>query len=145
MSWEIILLYLWAWNSMHYWQKLYTKVKIFRLVNACIKIYHFWNQGSVFLQTLDHSSVSWDAIGCYNETHPIPHAIFETARLGFIQILHHCSVSWKKTPRYFFYLKPLILSTKIDHRSKIFGLLIGWVKIHQNSSCHIWNCRPAFL
>ena len=26
---------------------------------------------------------------------PISHAIFETTRSGFIQILHHCSVSWK--------------------------------------------------
>ena len=32
---------------------------------------------------------------------PIPHAIFETTRSGFIQILHHCSASWKITPVYF--------------------------------------------
>ena len=36
------------------------------------------------------------------KVHPIPHAIFETTRSGFIQILHHCSVSWKITPLYFF-------------------------------------------
>ena len=36
------------------------------------------------------------------KVHPIPHAIFETARSGFIQIFHHCSVSWKITPLYFF-------------------------------------------
>ena len=34
--------------------------------------------------------------------HPIPHAIFETTRSGFIQIMHHCSVSWKITPLCFF-------------------------------------------
>ena len=33
--------------------------------------------------------------------HPIPPAIFETAKSRFIQILHHCSVSWKITPLYF--------------------------------------------
>ena len=32
---------------------------------------------------------------------PIPRAIFETTRSGFIQILHHCSASWKITPVYF--------------------------------------------
>ena len=36
------------------------------------------------------------------KVHPIPHAIFETSRSGFIQVLHHCSVSWKITPLYFF-------------------------------------------
>ena len=29
------------------------------------------------------------------KVHPIPHAIFETARSRFVQILHHCSVSSK--------------------------------------------------
>ena len=36
------------------------------------------------------------------KVHPIRHAIFETTRSGFIQILHHCSVSWKITPLYLF-------------------------------------------
>ena len=35
------------------------------------------------------------------KVHPIAHAIFETARSGFIQILNHCSLSWKITPLYF--------------------------------------------
>ena len=33
---------------------------------------------------------------------PIPQAIFETTRSGFIQILHPCSVSWKINPLYIF-------------------------------------------
>ena len=32
----------------------------------------------------------------------------------------------------FFQLKPHILWTKIAHRSEIFGLFSGWVKIHEN-------------
>ena len=32
--------------------------------------------------------------------HPNPQTIFETIRSGFIQILHHCSMSWKITPLY---------------------------------------------
>ena len=39
-------------------------------------------------------------LGALMKVHPIPHAIFETTRSGFIQILHHCSVSWKITPPY---------------------------------------------
>ena len=36
------------------------------------------------------------------KVHPIPYTIFETTRSGFIQTLHHCSVSWKMTPVFFF-------------------------------------------
>ena len=36
------------------------------------------------------------------KVHPIPRASFETTRSRFSQILHHCSVSWKITPLYFF-------------------------------------------
>ena len=36
------------------------------------------------------------------KVHPIPHANFEAIRSRFIQILHHCSVSRKITPLYFF-------------------------------------------
>ena len=35
------------------------------------------------------------------KVHLMPHAIFETAKSGFIQNLHHCSVLWKITPLYF--------------------------------------------
>ena len=31
----------------------------------------------------------------------------------------------------FFWLKPHIVWTKLAHRSEMFGLLSGWVKIHQ--------------
>ena len=45
------------------------------------------------------------------KVHPIPHVIFETTRSGFIQILHHCSVSWKITPLLYFLLFWFILCT----------------------------------
>ena len=35
------------------------------------------------------------------KVYAIPHAIFETTRLGFIQILHHRSMPWKINPLYF--------------------------------------------
>ena len=65
------------------------------------------------------------------KVHPIPRAIFETKRSGFVQILHHCSVSLKVTPLYFLWLKLHIVWTKIAHQSEIFKLLSGWVKIRQ--------------
>ena len=43
-------------------------MQISRLATACTKIHqiprHFWNQESVFLQTLHYSSVSWDITLC---------------------------------------------------------------------------------
>ena len=57
------------------------------------------------------------------KVHPIPHASFETARSRFIQILHHFSQ--------YFLSQTFILWTKGAHRSEIFRLLSGWVKIHQ--------------
>ena len=88
---------------------------------------YFSSHMSVFHWILHHPSVSWHRIPlkcsnwniCFRQkepisvqffrllnalmkVHPIPHAIFETARSGFIQILYHCLVSWKITPLYFF-------------------------------------------
>ena len=59
---------------------------------------------------------------------PIPHASFETTRSRFTQILHLCSL--------YFLSQTLILWTKRAHRSEIFRLLSGWVKIHQ-ITCHV--------
>ena len=36
------------------------------------------------------------------KVHPISHAIFQTTKSGFIQILHYCLVSLKIKPLYFF-------------------------------------------
>ena len=49
----------------------------------------------------DYQCTIFRLLGALMEVHPIPHAIFETTRSRFIQILHHCSVSWKITPQYF--------------------------------------------
>ena len=46
----------------------------------------------------------------------------------------------------FFKLKPHILLAKIALQSDVFGLLSGWVKIHQIPHViHIWNHKPFFL
>ena len=92
------------WNflaeTLRFRQKEPIKVQVFRFFSALMKV------------------------------HPIPHASFETTRSMRIQILHHCSVSWKITPLYFL-SQTFILWTKTAHRSEIFKLLSGWVKTHQ--------------
>ena len=79
--------------KLHFGQKEPIKVQIFKFLSALMKV------------------------------HPIPHANFETTRLRFIQILHHCSL--------YFLSQTFILWTKRAHRSEIFRLLSGWVKIQQ--------------
>ena len=54
----------------------------------------FWQKESISVQL----SRLWRAV---IKVDPIPHVMFETTRSGFIQILHHCSVSWKITTLYF--------------------------------------------
>ena len=61
------------------------------------------------------------------KVHSIPHVSFETTRSRFTQILHLCSL---------YFLSQIILWTKRVHRSEIFRLLSGWVKIHQ-IPCHV--------
>ena len=41
----------------------------------------------------DHQFIIFRLLSALMKVHPIPHAIFETARSGFIKISHHCSVS----------------------------------------------------
>ena len=89
------------WNflpeTLHFGQKEPIKVQIFRFLSALMKV------------------------------HPIPHASFETTRSRFIQILYHCSVSWKITSLYFFYLKSLYFGQKelVEVKFSNFGE-VGW-------------------
>ena len=61
---------------------------------------------------------------------PIPDAIFETTRPGFIQIFFSVM---KDNFSVFLQLKPCTLWTKTGQRKEIFRLLSAWVKIHQIS------------
>ena len=67
VSWHIIPLKFFSWNIICLGQKEPISIKFFRLLSALVKV------------------------------HPIPHAIFETTRSWFTQILNHPSVSWKMT------------------------------------------------
>ena len=68
---------------------------------------------------------------CSNDSSPNSSCYFWNHKVSFIQILHHCSVSWKITPLYFFKLKLYVLSSKRAHRSENFRLLSGCVKFYQ--------------
>ena len=61
------------------------------------------------------------------KVYPTSHAILDTSRSGFIQILHHSSLSWKMTSLYFFSWTLIYFG----HESKLFRLLTDWLKIHQ--------------
>ena len=82
------------WNIICFWQKQPINAQYFRLCSVLIKV------------------------------HPIPHAIFESTKLGFVQILHHCSVSWKMTPLYFFSWNHIYFGQKRPMEVKF---LVFWV------------------
>ena len=63
--------------------------------------YEIFKMKHYMLWTKKPSKCNFSDLNALMKVHPIPHAIFETTRSGFIQILHHFSVSWKITPRYF--------------------------------------------
>ena len=90
------------WNflpeTLHFGQKEPIKVQIFRILSAWMKV------------------------------HPSPHVSFETTRLRFIQILQHCSVSWKITPLYFFYLTPLYFGQKEPIKVKLSNFWVVGLK-----------------
>ena len=80
---------------------------------------------------------------CSNESLPIPHAIFETRRSGFIQVLHHSSVSWKITPQYFF-SSNLIYFEQNSPSKRNFWTFEWLGEYSSNSTCHIWNHKSVY-
>ena len=73
-----------------------------------------------------HQSTIFQTFEWFNESSPNSSCHWSR----FIQILNHCSVSWKITPLYFL-AQTFILWTKRTNRSEIFTLLAGLVKICQ--------------
>ena len=160
VSWNIILPYFFISIFICFRQKNPIKVEFFRHSLARLKIsqIHYvilqvtsrfsfkfyitlqchgtslWNFLAETLYALDQKSSStnnFQTLSAVTKVHPIPHIVFGTTWLRFIRILHPCSVLWKITLVYFFGSIPHILWTKVAHESEIFGILSGWVKIHQ--------------
>ena len=61
----------------------------------------FWLKHYMLWTKRAYQSTIFRLLSTLMNVHPIPHAIFETTRSEFIQILHHCLVSWQITPLYF--------------------------------------------
>ena len=55
----------------------------------------------------------------------------KVTRVACIQILYHCSVSWKIAPPYFFISKITYVGQKESIKVEFLGLLSGWVNIYQ--------------
>ena len=97
VSWHIIPLKISTWNIKCFGQKDPINVQFFRLLSALMKV------------------------------HPISHAIFETTRSGFSQILHHCSMSWKITSLYFFSSNLIYFGQKVPIEVKLLDFWVfGW-------------------
>ena len=78
------------------------------------------------------------------KVHPIPHDSFETTRSRFIQISHHCSLSWRKTPLCFFSSNLYTFNKKSS--SKWNFQTFEWVGENSpNSLCHPWNYKSFFV
>ena len=67
-----------------------------------------------------HQCTIFQTLNALMKVHPIPHAIFDTTSSGFIQIVHHCSVSLRVTPLYFFRLNVIYFGQKKPIDAKFF-------------------------
>ena len=91
-----------------------------------------------------HQCTIFILLGALKKFHPFPHAIFEIARSVFIQILHHCSVSWRISTLHFL----AQISYTLDRNSplKCNFWTFEWLGENPpNSSYHIWNHKSAFV
>ena len=120
-------------NNIHFAQKENIKMKILKTFkcsgeNSSNSSCQFWNEKSIPLQILHHSSSSWhitllwifklilfllwskgshqypifETFNYSGENLPYSLCHFPNHKAVFLQILFHPSVSWKITPRYFF-------------------------------------------
>ena len=114
-----------------------------------------------------HQCAIFRLLGALRKVHTIPHTIFETTRSGFIQILHHCSVSWKITPLYFCCSNQVYFGQKepIENKFsdvwvvgwKLIKFLISYLKpwgsfenfecsgLNSPNCCHLWNHKWVFF
>ena len=69
---------------------------------------------------------------------------FSNQKSGFIQVLHHCSVSWKITPMYFCGSNLVYLGQKEPIEKKFSDFGVVWWNF-TNFSSHIWNHTSVFL
>ena len=123
-------LYMLSTKGTHQVQ-IFSQLLALKLTNQFLVIFQATSQFSLQLHFGQKEPMKvqiFKFLSALTKVHPIPHASFETTRSRFTQILHLCSL--------YFLSQTLILWTKRAHRSEIFRLLSGWVKIQQ-IPCHI--------
>ena len=82
-----------------------------------------------------HQCIIFRLLSSLMKVHPILHAILETTMPEFIQILHHCSVSWKITPLCFLAQTLNTLDKNSQSKWK-FGTLEWFCENSQNFLSH---------
>ena len=75
-----------------------------------------------------HQSPNFETFGCFGENFPISSCHFPNHKSVFLQILHHFSVSWKRTSLYLFRSNVIYFAQKEPIKVKI---LSAQVEIHQ--------------
>ena len=103
------------------------------------------NSSCVLCTKRVHQSTIFQTFECSNESSTSSTCHFWNYKvIGFIQILHHCSVSWKITPRYFLAQDLYTLEKKSTSKSHF--KTFEWLgETSLNSSCLTWNHKSVFL
>ena len=104
------------------------------------KLIHFvlWIKGS-------HQSQNFETLECSGENLPNSSCHFPNHKSGFPQILHHCPVSWKVTPLYFFSSNIIQFGQTPPIKVWIFVTFECSSQNSSNSLYHFWNNKSIPL
>ena len=91
------------------------------LANFKLKYFQLWTKKS-------NQSLRFQTYKCSGENLPNSLCYFSNQKLVFLQILHHCLISWKITPLDFCRSN---ITRKDQSKCKFLGLLSARIKIHQ--------------
>ena len=91
-----------------------------------------------------HESPNFEIFKCYGEHLPYSLCHFPNNKSGFLQILHHPSVSWKITPLYFFMSNSKDSAQYKQIRVHVLETFKRSGRVPPNS-CHLWNKISVFL
>ena len=104
------------------------------MITYCLSGNLMWNFLTETVYALDKKSPSmcnFQNFGCSNESSPNSSSHFWNHKVRVYSTFALLFSIMEDNSSVFFQLKPHILWTKIAHWSNIFGLLSGWVRIHQ--------------
>ena len=92
------------------------------------------------LQTkVSHQSPNFHTFKCSGENLPNFSCHFSNHKSVFLQILHHSSMLWNKTPRYFFSSNNIYFSQKKPIILNFFETFECSGQTLSNSFCQFWN------